>query len=91
MQVDRSKTGRPVGLIVLVGVRPGQLPEVARQLAEVEQVNDVLEVHGEYEILLRLYCNDTETLRSILTEKIRKLPGVKATTVLYIFKNWKET
>ncbi|WP_455278376.1 Lrp/AsnC family transcriptional regulator [[Eubacterium] cellulosolvens] len=80
-----------VGACVLVAIEPGFLQEVARQLAEIEDVHDVLEIHGEYEVLLRVYCDSTEKLRSTLTEKIRVLTGVKGTTVFYIFKSWKGT
>jgi len=91
IHVAPSKISGPVGAVVLVGVAPGHLQDLAKQLAEIEQVGEVLEIHGEYEIMLRVYSDNLETLRNLVTEKIRTLPGVKATTVFYIFKSWKET
>ena len=74
-----------------MSVAPGKIESLSRKLAEMEQVNDVLEIAGEYQILLRLYSESTEALRKTLDEEIGMLPGVQRTATFYIFKSWKGT
>ena len=68
IQVDPSKISGPVGAVVLVGVAPGHLPDVAKQLAEIDQVHEVLEIHGEFEIMLRVYSDSLETVRNLASK-----------------------
>jgi Lrp/AsnC family transcriptional regulator for asnA, asnC and gidA len=79
--VDREKIGEPLMVYVLVNVRPGKMNEVANQLAQVENIHELHEIHGRYDILLKLIVRASlcfETRLSRWCAKSQVLPEPKS-------------
>jgi Lrp/AsnC family transcriptional regulator for asnA, asnC and gidA len=70
----------------MVGLRvEGDLIEVADQLAEIDEVDYVVLTAGSFDILLEVVCEDDDHLLRLLSERIRRLPGVRDTeTFVYL-------
>jgi DNA-binding Lrp family transcriptional regulator len=89
--VDKVLTVRA---ILHVFVEPGKIEDVGEALAKMPKVIDVYEVTGEYDIIATAKANDLRKLRSLISERLMKMHGVKAVTtsvVLYTYKlNGKE-
>jgi DNA-binding Lrp family transcriptional regulator len=52
---------------------------------ELKSIEDVIEVHGTfgaYDILAKVKSDQVETLREIITWKIRKIPKIRSTLTL---------
>jgi Lrp/AsnC family transcriptional regulator for asnA, asnC and gidA len=70
----------------MVGLRvEGDLIAVADRLAEIEEVDYVVLTAGSFDILLEVVCEDDDHLLRLLSERIRRLPGVRdAETFVYL-------
>jgi DNA-binding Lrp family transcriptional regulator len=68
--------------------------ERARALRRISEIIDVYEVTGEYDIIATAKANDLHKLKSLISERLMKMHGVKAVTtsvILHIYKlNGKE-
>jgi len=61
------------------------LQEVAAALAEFPEVSYVVITAGTYALLVETVCEDAEDLLRLLTEKARRVPGVRdAETFVYV-------
>jgi len=83
-----------VRAILHVFVEPGKLEDVGEALAKMPEVINVYEVTGEYDPIATAKANDLHRLKSLVSEKLMKMYGVKAVTtsvLLHIYKlNGKE-
>jgi Lrp/AsnC family transcriptional regulator for asnA, asnC and gidA len=70
----------------MIGLRvEGDLIEVADRLAEIDEVDYVVLTAGSFDILLEVVCEDDNHLLRLLSERIRRLPGVRDTeTFVYL-------
>jgi Lrp/AsnC family transcriptional regulator for asnA, asnC and gidA len=70
----------------MIGLRvEGNLIEVAERLAEIDEVDYVVLTAGSFDILLEVVCEDDDHLLRLLSERIRRLPGVRDTeTFVYL-------
>jgi DNA-binding Lrp family transcriptional regulator len=83
-----------VRAILHVFVEPRKLEDVGEVLARMPEVIDVYEVTGEYDIIATAKANGLHKLRSLISERLMKMHGVKAvitSVVLHTYKlNGKE-
>jgi Lrp/AsnC family transcriptional regulator for asnA, asnC and gidA len=70
----------------MIGLRvEGDLIEVADRLAEIDEADYVVLTAGSFDILLEVVCEDDDHLLRLLSERIRRLPGVRdAETFVYL-------
>jgi Lrp/AsnC family transcriptional regulator for asnA, asnC and gidA len=90
VNIDHSKFDNPFAAYVLVSINPGSMEDVANQLMQIEEVKELHEIYGEFEMILKIYSKNTSSLRDIVTNRIRKIPDIERTEILTIFKTWKE-
>ena len=60
--------------------------EVKQILADEPVTSEVQGVYGIYDIVLKLRSDDAEKLRSIITNKIRKISKVQSTLTMMIIE-----
>jgi DNA-binding Lrp family transcriptional regulator len=58
--------------------------EVKQVLADKDVKFEVQGVYGVYDIILKLSSNDAENLRSIITNKIRKIGKIQSTLTMMV-------
>jgi DNA-binding Lrp family transcriptional regulator len=63
--------------------------ERARALRRMPDVIDVYEVTGEYDIIATARTNDLHKLRSLISERLMKMHGVKAVTTSVVLHTYK--
>jgi DNA-binding Lrp family transcriptional regulator len=67
-----------VRAILHVFVEPGKIEDVGEALAKMPEIIDVYEVTGEYDIIATAKASDLHRLRSLISERLMKMRGVKA-------------
>lgn len=71
----------------MVGVRcSGDVTEVARALAELDEVTYVVATAGGFDVLLEVVCEDDDHLLELLSRRVRAVPGVASTETLVYLK-----
>ena len=63
------------------------IDEIKKILKDESQVKyEVAGVYGVYDIILKLIAENAEELRSIITNKIRKIPKVQSTLTMMVIQ-----
>ena len=60
--------------------------EVKQILADADVTYEVQGVYGVYDIVLKLSSDDAEKLRSIITNKVRKITKVQSTLTMMVIE-----
>ncbi len=60
-------------------VDPALMDDVVKELSAIEEVKEVHEVTGEFDIIVMTISNDMEGFRDLLKNKIMKVKGIKTT------------
>ena len=60
--------------------------EVKQILTEEDVTSEVQGVYGVYDIVLKLSSDDSEKLRTIITDKIRKISKVQSTLTMMVIE-----
>jgi Transcriptional regulators len=79
----------PVKAIMHIFVEPGKIEDVGETLAKMPEIIDVYEVTGEYDIIATAMTNDLHQLRSLISERLMKMLGVKAVTTSVVLHTYK--
>jgi Lrp/AsnC family transcriptional regulator for asnA, asnC and gidA len=76
----------------LIGLRvEGDLNAVADRLAAIAEVDYVVISAGSFDLLAEVVCEDDDHLFSMLNDKIRSIPGVRATETFVYLRLRKQT
>ncbi|MFB5631323.1 MAG: Lrp/AsnC family transcriptional regulator [Nitrosopumilaceae archaeon] len=67
---------------VLINCELGSEESVITQLRSIEEVIEVHGTFGAYDILVKIQSDRVETLREIITWKIRKIENIRSTLTL---------
>ena len=77
---------------MMIGVKcEGDLEKIADELADLPEIDYVVITAGSFDILVELVCEDDDALFSLLNDKIRTIPGVRATETFIYLKLQKQT
>lgn len=75
-----------VSAVVLLKVAPGQVNEVANELAAMNGITEVFSVGGRFDLVAILRVADNDTLASLVTEKMLKVTGIVDSETLIAFR-----
>ena len=78
-----------VRAILHVFVEPGKIEAVGEALARIPEAIDVYEVTGEYDLIATAKTNDLHRLRSLISERLMKMHGMKAVTTSVLLHTYK--
>jgi len=67
---------------VLIKVFPGKERRVYDKLAELEEVEELYPLFGEYDLIAKIVVRDFEHLSEVVLKKIRTIDGVVETKTL---------
>jgi Lrp/AsnC family transcriptional regulator, regulator for asnA, asnC and gidA len=82
--VDPKAIGYPVIADVFIEAEPGQVMDLAHQLAEYENVTYVACSTGERDISVQIVAHDNRDLYDFVAVTIGRLPGVRRTTTFIV-------
>jgi len=88
IEVGEKFSENVVAGYMLLKVKRGKVEEVSRELASLENVSLVQEVHGSNDIIIKIEAMNLEKLRNIVM-KIEKNPSIIESGYLTILKTWK--
>ena len=75
-----------VTAVVLIRSETDQVSELAATLADLDGVSEVFSVAGQYDLVALVRVRENEDLARVISEKMRKLPGITSSETLISFK-----
>ena len=75
-----------VTALVLIKAATDKIPELAQTISELEGVTEVFSVAGQYDLVALVRVRENEQLAKVISEKMRKLPGITSSETLISFK-----
>ena len=75
-----------VTAVVLIKAETDKVSELAQKMAELDGVREVFSVAGQYDLVALVKVRENEDLARIISEKMRKLPGITSSETLISFK-----
>jgi DNA-binding Lrp family transcriptional regulator len=72
--------------VVLINVDTGEMSRVAEELSNSPGISEVYSVAGNYDLVAVLRVKDNESLADLVTDRIRKVPGITRTETLIAFR-----
>src|SRR6266511_5932233 len=76
----------------MIGLKAeGDLRQVADKLAAVPEVDYVVLCAGSFDLLVELVCEDDEDLFRLINDRVRTIPGVRATESFVYLRLVKQT
>lgn len=73
--------------VVLINAELGKERQIVDEIQKISSVREVYPVYGVYDVLVVIESSSMETLRELITSKVRKLDGIKSTLTMIIVKN----
>ena len=89
MSVRQREENDMVTALVLINAEKGKLPQVVRQLGEIDEVIEIYSVSGRYDIVAKVQVQEYEHMSEVATEKIQAVDGIAATETIMAFKVYK--
>ena len=71
---------------VLLNVEPGSEEKVLSEVRKVPNVRDVHRVYGVYDMIAKVEAGSMDSLKEIVTWKIRRLEGVRSTLTTIVIE-----
>ena len=87
--IDSSNNHSRFEASVNLFVDPSQKAQVINALSKLENVEDIYEVKGEFDIVSTVSATSLEEFRTILHNNILKIKGVKSTVITVVLKTHK--
>ena len=73
-----------------INIEPGFAEEVVLGLSNVETVLEIHEMHGRFDLILKICAKDLDEMRDVVVNKIRTLPHILEIELMTILKSRKE-
>lgn len=72
---------------VLMNAELGKENKLVSELRQIPNVREVYPVYGVYDVVMEIEADSMEILRETITEKVRKIDGIKSTLTMIIVKD----
>ena len=69
---------------VLLKVAPGYERNIVQELKDLPEIEDIKELYGEWDIIVKASVVRIEDLDALLSEKMRKIEGVTLTSTMIV-------
>lgn len=76
--------------IVLIKSQTDQVSALAQRIVEQPGVQDVYSVAGQYDLVAVVVASDNDSLAEVISDKIRKLPGIVDSMTLIAFRTFSQ-
>ena len=74
-------------VFMLIHVKPNKLKIVSNTLSKLEEVKEIHEIYGRFDIVAKVEVVDNEALQSFFQNKISKIEGIRTTETLIALDN----
>jgi Lrp/AsnC family transcriptional regulator, regulator for asnA, asnC and gidA len=90
ISVDNNRLGYDHLAFMGINAEPGFAEEITDDLSKVDEVLEIHEIHGRFDLLLKVRAKNLEQMREIVVNKIRILPHIIETELMTVLKSRKE-
>ena len=90
VSINNSRIGYHHLAFMGINVEPGFAEEVVLGLSNVETVLEIHEMHGRFDLILKIRAKDLDEMRDIVVNKIRTLPHILEIELMTVLKSRKE-
>ena len=73
-----------------INIRQGCADELVGFLSQQDEILEVHEIHGRFDILLKIRARSLEEMRDIIVNKVRTLPQISDAELMTVLKTVKE-
>lgn len=73
-------------VFVMVKTDPGHGTEVANSVADIESFSEAYSITGQYDLLVKLYVDDIDSLGRLIERDIHSIPHVRETFTILTFE-----
>jgi len=85
-----AKVEKGVAAFIEINVKPNTIEEVIKNLERPDEVLEIHETFGEYDIIVKIRAKTNEDLRDLVVREIRTIPNIVNTKVTTVLKTLKE-
>jgi DNA-binding Lrp family transcriptional regulator len=71
---------------ILVNCTLGSEENIISEIAKLSDVKEVRGTYGVHDIFVKVKSDNTETMNHVITNKIRKIPGITSTVTLVVIE-----
>jgi len=90
ISVDDNLLGYDHLAFMGINIKPGSADQTTKELSYLEEVLEIHEMHGRFDLFLKIRAKDLNHIRDIMENKIRKLPNILETELMTVLKTKKE-
>lgn len=73
-------------VFVMVKTDPGHVTEVANLVGEIESFSEAYSISGEYDLLVKLYVEDIDSIARVVEKQIHSIPHIRDTFTILTFE-----
>ena len=79
VDVDFSKIGYELSAFIGLIIDGKSHQAVARQLTDIDEITELHHTSGQFHMLAKVICTNTQQLKNVLINKINKIKGIEKT------------
>ncbi len=73
-------------VFVMIKTEPGHTTEVANRVAEVPSFSECYSITGQYDLLVKLYVDDIDSIGRLIEREIQSIPHIRETFTILTFE-----
>jgi Lrp/AsnC family transcriptional regulator for asnA, asnC and gidA len=90
LSLDNDLLGYDHLAFIGINIRPGLADQIIEGLSNFEEVLEMHEMHGRFDLFVKVRAKDLNHMRDIIENKIRVLPNILETELMTVLKTKKE-
>ena len=90
ISTDSMRLGYNYLVFMGINIRQGCADDLVGFLLEQEEILEVHEIHGRFDIMLKIRARNLEELRDIIINKVRQLPHISEAELMTVLKTLNE-
>ena len=90
LSLDNDLLGYDHLSFIGINIRPGLADQITEELSNIEEILEVHEMHGKFDLFVKVRAMDLSHIRDIIEKKIRILPNIVDTQLMTVLKTKKE-
>ena len=88
--VDNDLLGYDHMAFMGINISPGSADQIISDILKIEEVLEIHELHGQFDLLLKICAKDLNQIREIVENKICKIPHILESELMTVLKTEKE-
>ena len=90
ISVDNDLLGYDHMAFMGINISPGSADQIISDILKIEEVLEIHELHGKFDLLLKICAKDLNQIREIVENKICKIPHILESELMTVLKTRKE-